>query len=84
MGEVLVCVQLSRIFYLSRIGFEGETLGDRLQKVSPVIIPNLEDVFAAHKTRNDIVHDPDYRLTLQDAKTAIKAYEDAFSALDLI
>jgi len=69
---------------LLRMGFRGETLGDRLQTVTPAIIPNLHDVVNAHQTRNNVVHDPDYRLTLEEAQRTLEIYQVSFSNLDLI
>ena len=56
---------------LLRMNFRGETLGDRLKTLTSTIIPNLDDVWKAHQTRNNVVHDPDYRLTLQEAQKTL-------------
>lgn len=69
---------------LLRMGFRGETLGDRLKTLTVAIIPNLHDVTKAHQIRNNVVHDPDYRLSLQEAEKTLEIYEQAFSNLDLI
>jgi len=69
---------------LLRMGFRGETLGDRLKILTTAIIPNLDDVSHAHQTRNNVVHNPDYRLTLEEAQRTLAIYEAAFSNLDLI
>jgi len=69
---------------LKRMGFTGDTLTDRLQKVSTGIIANLSEVRQANSIRNNIVHDPNYRLTLSEARRIIEVYETAFEGLDLI
>lgn len=69
---------------LKRMGFAGDTLADRLQKVSTGIISNLPEVHEASRIRNNIVHDPNYRLTLSEARRIIEIYETAFQGLDLI
>jgi hypothetical protein len=69
---------------LLRIGFAQPTLAERLKNVTPAIIPNLEEVTRAHAMRNNIVHDPDYHLSLEQARKTLDVYEDAFRALDLI
>jgi len=66
---------------LKRMGFGGETLGERLEKLTVVSLANIEEVKEAHKTRNNIVHDPNYKLTLNEAKNLISIYEKAL--LDL-
>lgn len=62
---------------LKAMGYGGETLGERLEKVTSAIVPNIEEVRQSHKIRNNIVHDPDYRLNLEETKKAITIYEKA-------
>lgn len=69
---------------LKRIGFVGETLADRLDKVTAAIVPNLPEVREANRIRNNIVHDPSYRLTLSEARRIIEIYQATFQNLDLI
>jgi|SRR3989344_3277960 len=69
---------------LKRMGFVGDTVADRLQKVSTGIITNLSEIRQANAIRNNIVHDPNYRLTLSEARRVIEVYETAFKGLDLI
>lgn len=68
---------------LERMGYTAPTLGERLKQLKPDDIPNLDALWEAHRIRNNIVHDPDYRLPLGQAKKAINAYEQAFKGLDL-
>jgi hypothetical protein len=53
---------------LKKEGYVGETLGEKLEKVDAVVLPNMSDVSEAHLTRNNIVHNPDFRLTLEEAR----------------
>lgn len=69
---------------LKRIGFAGETLADRLEKVNVAIVPNLPEVREANRIRNNIVHDPSYRITLSEARRVIESYQATFQNLDLI
>lgn len=69
---------------LLRMGFKGETLGDRLGEITNAIIPNLQDLIEAHQVRNNVVRDPDYRLTLQEAQKTLDIYQVTFTNLDLI
>lgn len=69
---------------LKRMGFRGEGMDDRIKTIAPTIVSNIQDVMEAHQVRNNIVHDPDYRLTLDKARKAFDAYEKAFRELDLI
>lgn len=69
---------------LKRMGYGGETLGDRLKKLTSATIPNIAEVEEAHKTRNNIVHDPDYRLSLDEARKIIAIYEKALTDLQAL
>jgi len=69
---------------LKRMAFKGESLGERLKQVSKEILPSLDDVWDAHKTRNDIVHDPDYRLSMKKARSVLEFYEEAFKSLEAL
>ena len=68
---------------LKKMGIEGEVLGEKLKQLKPGILPNFEEVRQAHKIRNNIVHDPDYRLNLAEAKKVISIYEQVFRDLEM-
>ncbi|MFC1629792.1 hypothetical protein ACFL11_01010 [Patescibacteria group bacterium] len=69
---------------LKEIGYGGATLGEKLNKITQEIIPNLQDILQAHKIRSDIVHDPDYRLALEEAKKILGIYEQALKNLEAL
>jgi len=69
---------------LDRMGFGGRTLGERLERLTAVSLPNIEEVKQAHKIRNSIVHDPTYKLDLEEAKKVISAYEKALTDLQAL
>jgi len=68
---------------LNRMGFGGEALGERLNKLTVATLPNREQVREAHKIRNNIVHDPDYRLDLDKARRVLEIYEQALRDLQV-
>jgi hypothetical protein len=61
--------------------YRGASFEDRLNEVSSTIVPNIEGLRENHKIRNEIVFDPDYGLTLDDAKKMVKIYEKALFEL---
>ncbi|MFH1780546.1 MAG: hypothetical protein ABH841_00835 [Candidatus Nealsonbacteria bacterium] len=69
---------------LKRLGFTGQTLEEKLNKLTSATINNLDNVYAAHKLRNNIVHNPDYRLTQDETRTALEAYQGAFNSLQIL
>src|SRR3989344_1917682 len=69
---------------LKRLGYSGATLGERLQKLTPTAVPNIGQVLESHKIRDSVVHDPDYRLSLDEAKKTLDAYSQAFKDLQIL
>lgn len=69
-------------YTLKNMGYGGEALGERLKKLTEATLTNMAELEAAHKTRNNIVHDPDYRLSLDEARKTLASYEKAFRDLD--
>jgi hypothetical protein len=65
-----------------RMGYQGQTLGERMKRISPSDFPYLEEAWEAHKMRNAIAHKgTDYVLTRSDAEHAINIYYRIFAAL---
>ena len=56
-------------------------MGERLKQITSAQIANIDAIWQAHKIRNNIVHDPDFRLTRQDAENAVKIYQRALEDL---
>lgn len=69
---------------LKMTGLTGETMADRLKKLTPAQLSNIEDVWQVHKARNRIVHEPDYHFTHAEADYAIGVYRAALKELGLI
>jgi len=66
---------------LGRMEFGGKSLGEKLEKLTTASLPNIEEVKQVHKIRNNIIHDPNYRLSLEEAKRVITIYEKALTDL---
>lgn len=69
---------------LQRMHLQGTSMEDKLGTLTTAMISNLGEVKQAHETRNSIVHNPDYRLTLNEAQKLLDVYEETFRSLDLI
>ena len=69
---------------LRRMGYAGQDIGERLKQISPAQIPQIDQLWQAHKLRNQIVHQPDFRLNLAQAKRAIEIYQKVFEDLKLL
>ena len=58
-------------------GIPGIQLGDRLKKARPGQIPNLDELWQAHKLRNQIAHEPNFKLKRDLAERALTIYKTA-------
>ncbi len=82
----LAVIEADNIFddILKRIGYQGEDMGERLKQLTPAQTANLDEVWQAHKLRNQIVHEPDSRLTHSQAQRAVEIYQRALEDLEAV
>jgi hypothetical protein len=64
---------------LKRMGYKGQSIGDRLKTIEPSDFMTLDQAWEAHKFRNRIAHGSQYVLTKDEAERIIKLYEEVFS-----
>jgi len=69
---------------LGRLGYKGETLGDKLRILTPAQLSNLDKLLEAHQIRNNIVYDPDYRFSLDRAQRILEVYEKVLQDLQAL
>ncbi len=69
---------------LSKIGYSGETLLDKLAVLNKEIIPNIEEVKDAHRKRRDIVYDPNKSISREEAEQIVSVYEEVFKDLRIL
>lgn len=67
---------------LKRRGHSGKSMEDLLKQIDSSILPNIEDVGEAHKIRNNIVDNPEYELSLNQAEKTVEIFEQAFEDLE--
>lgn len=79
----LAVIEIDRMLddILDKMGYKGETLEERLKQLTSAILPNIAEILKAHKIRDNVVHDPDYRLSVNEAKEILVIYEQAFRDL---
>lgn len=64
---------------LEAIGYDGETIADKLKNVEESDFMTLNKAWEAHKVRNRIAHrGSDYKLTRDEAERIIGLYEEVF------
>lgn len=69
---------------LQRLGYEGESMVDRLKVIDPNQMPSSERVWSAHRLRNVIVHGPTEDHTRETIVSALRAYEQALKELGMM
>lgn len=61
-------------------GFAGKSLGERL-KIASYKFERLRKVWPAHKLRNRLVHEADFKIDYNKARWAIKQYKECLELL---
>ena len=65
-------------------GIQGNTLGDRLKKIKSSELPDIDAIWQAHKLRNQIAHEKDFKLKRDLAERTLGIYEKALRELKVI
>lgn len=69
---------------LRDLGYEGDTISDRLKIVDTAKLKSIEAVWSAHRLRNIIAHDPVTQHMHETIDHALKSYAHAFRELELM
>lgn len=69
---------------IQAMGYKGDTMGSRMQQIKRRDLPMLDDAWRAHKVRNFIAHDPNYKLSREAAEKTIGIYERIFRQLNVL
>jgi hypothetical protein len=82
----LAVIEADKFFdqVLRRLGYSGENFGERLTQVHPTEIENINDVWNAHRVRNSLSHDVNFKLDEGEARKAIAAFEKAMRDLEVL
>lgn len=68
---------------LKEMGIPGQSMGEKLKKLGNRL-PNLQQVWHAHRLRNQIVHESDFQVKYDDAKHALRIFRQALKNLGAI
>jgi hypothetical protein len=70
---------------LSRQGYSGESIGEKLKSVETADFNTLSDAWEAHKVRNQIAHEGSaFNLSDSLARRTLAHYEAVFREFELI
>jgi hypothetical protein len=82
----LAVIEADKLFdtLIKDMGIAGDTMGERLKKLSAATLPSIHDLWEVHKLRNHIVHTADFHITPIQAARAIATYEKVLKDLNAI
>ena len=69
---------------MCEMGVQGRTMGDRLKRIGKEKFTQLNSVWYAHKLRNQIAHESDFRPEYRQAEHALATYRQALKDLGAI
>jgi hypothetical protein len=70
---------------VTRIGYKGENLGEKLKSVEPSDFLTLQEAWEAHKVRNKIAHEGlSFRMDHREAKRVVAQFEKVFKEFEFI
>lgn len=82
----LVLIEADNLFddLLKQMRLPGESMADRLKYIDSSKISNIDEIWQAHKLRNQIVHNSEYPITRNEIEFGVKAYEKALKELEFM
>ena len=66
---------------LNEVGFKGDTMTDRLAKLSKIYLNNVNEVIVTHNKVNEILNDNNYLLTKEETEKLIEVYKQGIEEL---
>ena len=66
---------------LKIMGFDGKDMGERLKAVNSKQLRNIDDIWWAHKLRNQMVHETRSKTARGDVQRAIASFEKSLKEL---
>ena len=68
---------------LRQRGFKGQTMGERMKSAKDTWT-NANAIWTAHKIRNQIAHEPDVKVSYEDARRSLATYKQGLKDLGAI
>ena len=64
-------------------GYDGKDFEDSIKKAGRLVAEIAGDIVGAHETRNSIVYNPDFKISVDQAKKVLAIYESAVNGIGL-
>jgi len=68
---------------LDNRGYDGKDFEDSIKKAGRLVAEMAEDIIRAHETRNSIVYNPDFKISVDQAKKVLDTFEAAVNSIGL-
>ena len=80
----LAVIEAEELFndVLTDKGFPGKTFDERIREVEKVQLPNVEEILEAHKIRNMVAYDPNYKITKDEARKVLTVFEKGIRSIE--
>jgi len=70
---------------IKKIGYKGETFGERLSQIKSYQFKNINEIWEAHKVRNRIAHEGErFNITKREAERVIGLYEQVLEEFEYL
>lgn len=69
---------------LKSMGFKGSDMGERLKGVNQNQISNINEIWQAHKIRNNLVHDAYFKPTHSDTEFVVRTYGNTLKEVGVL
>jgi hypothetical protein len=64
-------------------GYDGKDFEESIKKAGRLVGSSMDDILKAHEVRNSIVYNPDFDLTVDQAKKILATYEAAAKSIGI-
>ncbi len=69
---------------LKRIGFQGETMAERISNLNPIQFPEVSILQEVHRVRNNIAHTPGFKISKGEAERVLAKYKKVLEELEVL
>ena len=69
---------------LKRIGFQGESVAERISRLDPAQFPAVVMLREAHRVRNNIAHTPGFKISRSEAERVLGKYKKVLEELEVL
>jgi hypothetical protein len=69
---------------LETLGYKGKDFEERMERISPGGISDLENIYQVHEIAEKIIKDSNFELPLEKTKNILENFEKALKEIDVL